>query len=170
MASIRDSGIRPTSDRVRESLFAILREALPGARFLDLCAGTGSVGLEAHSRGAQMVIFVEPYAMRTLRENLNRCRLTEGFRVLAMKAHQAVAQLAEEGETFDIIFVDPPYDSPVLEQSLNLCEQFSLLADDGCLVAEHRRNQKLPQRVGNLSCVRRQVYGDTVLSFYIKDD
>ena len=170
LAPVHGTSIRPTADRVRESLFGILREAVPGCRFLDLCAGTGSVGIEAYSRGAKEVVFVEPKTWGTLRENLRRCQITQGVRVLPVVAHRALSQLAAWGETFDIIFMDPPYDTPILERSLRFCAQTSLLASDGCIVAEHRRQTPLPDRFGSLLCIRREVYGDTNLSFFIWDE
>ncbi len=170
LAPVRDPSIRPTSDRVRESFFAILREAVLNSRFLDLCAGTGSVGIEAYSRGAREVVFVESGALNTLRENLTRCKITQDVRILSMPASRALTRLAEDSKVFDIIFMDPPYDSPVLEQSLDFCSRSSLLAEDGCIVVEHRQTQVLPKQFGQLSQVRCEIYGDTALSFYVWDD
>lgn len=116
------------------------------------------------------MVFVESRAFTTLQENLRRCELTEATRVLPIPAHRALPQLSQRGEVFDIVFMDPPYNSPVLEQSLKFCAEVPLLAEDGCIVAEHRLMDPLSQRIDRLACVRSESYGDTVLSFYVWDD
>ena len=113
---------------------------------------------------------VESNPSASLKQNLQRCGLSEAIRLLAMPAQRAIAQLDQAGEVFDIIFMDPPYDSPLIYQSLRFCADSSILSPDGCLVAEHRRLTSLAEAFGSLIRVRTEIYGDTVLSFYVWDD
>jgi 16S rRNA (guanine966-N2)-methyltransferase len=159
-------GVRPTGDRVKESLFAMLGPRLPGARVLDLFAGSGALGLEALSRGAAHAVFVErvPATARILEANLRRCGVgSEEADVVIRSAAAAGATWAAQGRRFDLVFADPPYDqAPGLLADV-LAQAPALLAPDGLLVLEHRKQDPPPPLPVGLRQVRERVYGDTVI-------
>jgi 16S rRNA (guanine(966)-N(2))-methyltransferase RsmD len=161
---------RPTSDRLRETLFNVLAPRIDGAHFLDLYAGSGAVGIEALSRGAARVVFVEKsqQAIKMLRANLDRLGLTIGFRIVSGSV-AGVLRKPEAGIRFDLVFLDPPYDAAVeYTDVLGLLggPAAGLLADDALVIAEHRRKQALTDEYGFLSRIRLLQQGDAALSFY----
>lgn len=160
--------IRPLSDQAKESLFNILKGNVAGSYFLDLFAGTGSVGIEALSRGATLSIFVEldKKTIRVMRENLENCGFTDRAEVYALDVVRALKILKRKGARFDIIFIGAPYGSPNLEKALQELADGSLLKEEGVVVAEHRFKLDLPSEFGKLGQVREARYGDTVLSLY----
>ena len=160
--------IRPTSDRLRETVFNILSPQIEGARFADLCAGSGAVGIEALSRGAASVTFVEqsPRAAAVIRENLAQCRITSGFKLINRPVLTALTYLAGEKQTFDIIYLDPPYDSPLYHQVLESIASHGLLATDGVVLVEHRRSLLLLPNYDQLRPYREINQGETRLTFY----
>lgn len=164
-------GTRPTSDRLRETLFNVLGPAVDGARFLDLYAGTGAVGVEALSRGAAVCVFVErgPAALAAIRANLGAMALGERARVESRSAMAALGRLAEARESFDFVFLDPPYEAAAeYTETLGLLgrEVAGLLRGGAVVVAEHARRQALPERYGALRRRRVLEQGDAALSFY----
>ena len=164
----KGQGLRPTSARVREALFSILRERTTGARFLDLFAGTGAIGIEALSRGAQSATFVEPIAssLKVLRANLDRCGLIAPAKVHACTAETFLRrQQASEG-SFDIIFADPPYHEDIVTSLLSAIDQAGIMAPDSIVVLEHFTKISVPPKLGRLVLRRRYQYGDTSLSVY----
>jgi len=166
---------RPSSDRLRETLFNVLAPRIAGARFLDLYAGSGAVGIEAVSRGAANVTFVEraPAALKVLRANLDRLGVTEGFQIHAgsvssflRKPRTGVACL-DVG--FSIVFLDPPYDAAeeyAAALGLLVGASAGLLAEGAVAIAEHRRKDRLAERYGRLERTRLLEQGDAALSFY----
>jgi 16S rRNA (guanine(966)-N(2))-methyltransferase RsmD len=171
---------RPTSDRLRETLFNVLAPRTEGAAFLDLYAGSGAVGIEALSRGAEHVDFVEraPAALRVLRGNLERLGLRAGFRIHAAAVGAALRKLeagsglsrgAAPGAKFDLVFLDPPWDAaPEYAATLGLLggSASGLLTESAFVIAEHRRKQRLEDRYGSLTRIRLLEQGDAALSFY----
>ena len=167
---LKKLAIRPTSDMLRETLFNILGPRVEGARFLDLFAGTGAVGIEAVSRGAEFVVLVEKHngAARLIGDNLALLQITEGARVMAADFTAAICKLESESvEAFDFVFLDPPYAS---EQdylaTLRALEKSSLVGLGSVLIAEHRKSFSLPAAVGRLRHYRTLRQGDAALSFY----
>ncbi|HET6372047.1 MAG TPA: 16S rRNA (guanine(966)-N(2))-methyltransferase RsmD [Candidatus Polarisedimenticolia bacterium] len=158
--------LRPTSDRVREALFDILGQKVVGAAWLDAYAGTGAVGIEALSRGAAKVVFVEkdPEAVDLLRRNL-RYVGEAPYEVIPADLVVAIGMLANRGLGFDIIFLDPPYAGGELDRALRLVSTTMVLKPGGLLVAEHgaRTTPPSPER---LSAVRTVSYGSSSLTFY----
>lgn len=132
--------IRPTTDMVKEAVFNILQFELEGARVLDLFAGTGQLGIEALSRGAAEAVFVDSSAAaaRLVKENLAAC----GFEGRVAQG-DALSMLPHLGR-FDVVFLDPPYDSGLLEKAIEIAENVDLLADGGIIVCESRRETALP--------------------------
>lgn len=162
----KTSGIRPASARVRKSLFDILGD-LTGDRVLDLFAGTGSMGMEALSRGAAEVTFVDdnPQAVKLLLHNLNQLGFLEQAHVLQEKVATAMKRLARKEQRFDLIFVDPPYDQGLVERSLKILDGLDLLAPGGRVLCEHSPRE-IPPFLGRLQCVDKRKYGQTLVSFF----
>ena len=172
---------RPTSDRLRETLFNVLAPRIQGAAFLDLYAGSGAVGIEALSRGAVRVDFVEraPAALSVLRGNLAKLGLTAGFRIhegsvgAALRRMKPKADLPKGGAAgiaFDVVFLDPPYDAAgEYETTLRMLggEVGGLLATGAFVIAEHRKKEHLEDKYGALQRTRLLEQGDAALSFYV---
>ncbi len=161
LATPRGARVRPTSDKLRERLFAILGERVTDANVLDGFAGTGAIGIEALSRGAARVTFVERDArtVALIGENLRRCGLTGGYAIIRAEVGRCLP-----GGPFDIIVLDPPYDLPDLEGALAAVS--ALLAAGGVVVLEHARRRPVPGGVGGLTRRRTVPSGDSQLSFY----
>jgi len=160
---------RPTSGLARETLFNILARDIPDARVLDLFAGSGSVGLEALSRGAAHAVFVEKArpALACLRENIVALGVADRVAVLPLPVDRALDNLARAGETFDLIFLDPPFaDAEACARILTAVADTCLLAPDGHLVAQHDARLPLSERAGKLERYRLQKIGDNALSFW----
>ena len=163
---------RPTTDRLRETLFNVLAPRIQGAAFLDLYAGSGAVGIEALSRGAASVVFVEraPAALSVLRANLARLGLTAGFRIHAASVG-AFLRKPRVGfpSNFDLVFLDPPYDAEKeYADALGLLGGASagLLAAGALVVAEHRKKERLEEKYGSLERTRMLEQGDAAWSFF----
>jgi 16S rRNA (guanine966-N2)-methyltransferase len=173
LKSLKGLALRPTSDRLRETLFNVLGAALDGSRFLDVFAGTGAVGIEALSRGAVQAVFIENHAPAAalIRRNLESLGVRSGALVLPMDALRGLEKLEARhklgGPGFDFAFVDPPY-AAVEEglQVLRFLGTASFLAPGAVVVAEHRRTLEQPEQVGNLRRVRVLRQGDACLTFY----
>lgn len=163
---------RPSSDRLRETLFNVLAPRIEGAAFLDLYAGSGAVGIEALSRGAARAAFVEraPAALKTLRGNLEKLGISAGFRIGSSSVAAALKHLGKENQRFDLVFLDPPWDAAA-EYAATLGSlggaASGLLADGALVIAEHRRKQRLEERYGALERTRLLEQGDAALSFYV---
>lgn len=169
--------LRPTTDRVKESLFNIL--SVDGRRFLDLFAGAGSVGLEAASRGASRVLFVESNraCAQAIRANIERCgflnmpveETDEGgigdIEVIECPAERALRLLGHRGDRFDVIFADPPYGENAVDAVLRLIRSFGLLATGGWVVVQHSVRDDIPARREGYRVEDSRRYGDTALSF-----
>lgn len=162
---------RPTSDRLRETLFNVLAPRLEGSVFLDLYAGSGAVGIEALSRGAQEAIFVEPAeaANRVIRANLAGLGIRGGYALESRSAGAALRRLAEAGRRADLVFLDPPYAlTEEYELTLSLLggECSAVLVPDALVIAEHEKRRELEARYGTLARYRILKQGDAALSFY----
>ena len=156
------AGLRPTGDRVRESLFQVLAPCLPGARVLDLFAGSGALGIEALSRGADAALFVdrERAAVAAVRDNLERARLAGRARVWRRDWRAALRALARAGERFDLVLLDPPYAGDLAVRAAAALARTELLAAGATLAIEHRRGSAFVAPAGWLA--RRSLQaGDT---------
>jgi 16S rRNA (guanine(966)-N(2))-methyltransferase RsmD len=160
-------GLRPTSDRLRETLFNVLGPGVRGARVLDGYAGTGAVGIEALSRGAATVTFVEAdrRAAALIAENLAHCGVSEGYAIIRASIARAVEGLRKDPAfvPFDLILLDPPYEDPADEPLARVGE---LVSADGTVVLEHPRRRRGPAIAGRLVRHRELVSGDSALTFY----
>jgi 16S rRNA (guanine(966)-N(2))-methyltransferase RsmD len=160
--------LRPTAARVKEALFNILPHELSGLNVLDLFAGTGNMTIEALSRGAHAAILVDTSAeaRRAIRHNVGSFGLADRCRLLNMTAERALRHLDRQHETFDLIFIDPPYGQQLVERSLGIIARTSLLHTGGVIVAEHSVRDPIGEHYGDLALRDRRRYGDTVLSFF----
>lgn len=161
--------LRPTSDRLRETLFNVLGPAVEDTLFLDLYAGTGAVGIEAISRGAREVIFVESNAKAAglIRANLAALGIAAGAEVMETAVLRGLEALAARHVLADFIFLDPPYDSLAeTNRALEFLDASRLLAPGGLVIAEHWRGSGLPARLNRLERTRLLEQGDAALSFY----
>lgn len=161
--------VRPTADRVKESLFDILGERVHGASVLDLYAGSGALGIEALSRGASLAVFVDHHrdSVAASRRNLEATGLATSATVLQRPVIDALAQLAGQASTFDLIFLDPPYTigSAELAATFGLLE--TVCRDDGLVVLEHRPDLT-EFATGRFRVTDRRRYGDSALTFFEK--
>ena len=161
--------IRPTTDRIREALFSSLMPILPGARFADVFAGTGAVGLEALSRGAGFALFVEsnPRCVQALRANVAKLGVEKLVAVAAGRAERLWASLAEKHGPFDLLFLDPPYADRTGERVLELALGEGVgLAPEALVIFQHARREPPASPV---EPYRVQDYGDSRLSWYRRD-
>jgi 16S rRNA (guanine966-N2)-methyltransferase len=162
LASPAWDGLRPTSDKLRETLFNVLSRRVAGAVFLDGYAGTGAIGLEAISRGAAHVTFIERdlRAVRLIRENAARCGVMEGYTIVRAALPAALRRSAA---VYDVIVLDPPYGEPAVDQVVDAA--FDHLAEGGMLVLEHaaRTSSPVPQGIAPRRILRS---GDSALAFY----
>ena len=168
----RGTATRPTSDRLRETLFNILGAQIDGARFLDLYAGTGAVGIEALSRGAAHVFFSEnaPPALAALRENLSTLKIASGYTLDDRGTGALLARLAEAANRMDLVYLDPPYEAAneytATLSLLGSARGQLVLVASARVIAEHSSKILLPDRFGQLRRTRLLKQGDAALSFY----
>jgi 16S rRNA (guanine966-N2)-methyltransferase len=174
LKSLKGLALRPTSDRLRETLFNVLGQAVGGARFLDLFAGTGAVGIEAISRGASDVVVIENHAPAAtlIRKNLDSLGVRSGATVLGVDVLRGLEMLLAASRKggaapFDFVFLDPPYAAAEeYARVLRFLGAASFLAPNSIVIAEHRHNFELPARAGALVRYRVLKQGDAALSFY----
>lgn len=165
-----DLSVRPTSERVREALFSILGSSVEGARMADLYAGTGAVGLEALSRGAEKVVFVDQRrsSLQLLRENLSRCGNPAEALVLSGTVPQILTrQDFLQSGPFDMVFADPPYTTLNAGDLLTVIGERVPVSPEGLIILEHPTNMAVPAAAGGLQQKRQARYGDTTLTFYV---
>lgn len=169
-AAKKELALRPTSAKVRESIFNIIGALISDSQFVDLYAGTGAVGIEALSRGASAVFFVEADRKRTeqIEKMLKDCGYSSRADIIRGEASAFIARAVREGLKFDIIFLDPSYHSGELERILPLLSDGDLLHDKGIIIAEHLLKKKLPDEIGKLVQKKAYKYGDTMLTLYRK--
>ena len=155
--------VRPTTDRVKEGLFNIIQFDLPTAHFLDLFGGSGQIGIEALSRGAEYAVFVDESraAQQVIKENLQATGLYQQAKVLAMDAK---AFLNTTKEKFRIVFLDPPYSQGILQDILP--QVLRVMEPEGMILCEHLKEEELPDRVGNYSLKKAYAYGRIRISLY----
>jgi 16S rRNA (guanine966-N2)-methyltransferase len=173
LKSLKGNALRPTSDRLRETLFNVLGPNVAGSRFLDVFAGTGAVGIEAISRGAIEVVFIENHAAAAtlIRRNLDSLEIENGAQILLFDALRGLEKIAARHKPtdapFDFVFVDPPYaEKEQYDRVLGFLGAASFLAEGSLVIAEHRRTHELPQRIGRLTQTRILRQGDAALSFF----
>ena len=169
LAAFRGQSVRPTSDRVRESLFNILSVAWEGKTVLDLFAGTGGLGIEAISRGACRVVFIEGHlhAIRVLEKNIAALDLTSCCEVLKCSVDKGIDLVRKANRIFDVIFLDPPYDERLADTSLSLLGSSDILDIGGVVVVEHHCKEDLSEEYHKLYRSDHRTYGKTGISFFV---
>lgn len=160
--------IRPTADRVRETLFNVLGQWLEGQSVLDLYAGTGALALEALSRGAGRAVLVDSdrEALALCRQNTDALGFSSQVEIVAQPVARAVEALGKRGERFELIFADPPYAAKVVETVLEQVGQGGLLIPGGLLIIEHDKREPAPEAHSGFSRADQRRFGDTLVSFY----
>ncbi|WP_108022543.1 16S rRNA (guanine(966)-N(2))-methyltransferase RsmD [Melghirimyces profundicolus] len=168
LRSVPGLEVRPTTDRIKESLFQIIGPWFDGGLVLDLFAGTGSLGLEALSRGAERAVFTDRSraSVETIRHNLKAAGMEGRAEVYRRDARAALRTLARRKKTFRYIFLDPPYKEAILPGVLQAIAENDLLEPEGIIVAEHGVDRELEPVYRRLVRVRNLVYGDTVIDLY----
>ncbi len=166
--SLPGADLRPTSDRLRETLFNVIAAARPieGTTWLDLFAGTGAVGIEALSRGAKMIYFAEAArkSAELIGQNLRSLKIESGFEILQQDSVAAIAKITEP---IDICFLDPPYKmEEQYEKMLVALAKTNILHENSMVIAEHSKHFDPAEQYGRLERFRKLVQGDAVLSFY----
>ena len=163
--SIQGLDTRPTSDRVKENIFNMLAPDLPGCSFLDLFSGTGGIGIEALSRGAEFVAFVDnsPKAIDTINYNLRSAKLSDGAMVLCMDFRLALERLSQRKYLFDVIFLDPPYHTTFVDEALESIINSGLLQNNGYVVAEVERGARF--NASGFEIYKSRNYGTTTIVF-----
>jgi 16S rRNA (guanine(966)-N(2))-methyltransferase RsmD len=162
--------LRPTSDRLRETLFNILAPRVTGSSFLDICAGSGAVAIEALSRGATRVALIEQSrrACSIIIENLESLEIAERADVMNRDAVSALKRLARDGWSFDIAYFDPPYASGMYTEVMETLATSGLIAPEGLVVVEHRAKVALEPEYGYLRVYREVKQGESILTFYAR--
>ena len=162
---------RPTTDRIKETLFNIISPEIYGCNFLDLFSGSGGIGIEALSRGAKTAVFVDKStkAVDAIKANLNHTKLNEGAFVYCADVFEALKTLSLKGIVFDIIFMDPPYSSEIYEKVLKSVVELSILNSEGFVVAEHSSKFEMP-KVKGLKIYRTKDFKTTAMSFLSLED
>jgi 16S rRNA (guanine(966)-N(2))-methyltransferase RsmD len=172
LVSPKDSSIRPTGDRVKEALFSMIDAHLPGSKVLDLFAGTGSLGLEALSRGAEFATFVEnsPKSLELLKKNIELAGFKAQSEVIYKDALRAAAAFGKSGRVFDIIFVDPPYKENLYEKVLSSIENYGIIRNGGLVVVEYPAAMAINEAKVRFIPVRSKRYGNTAINIYTRGD
>ncbi len=160
--------VRPTSDRLRETLFNILGPHIRDSRFLDICAGSGAIAIEALSRGASEATLIEHSrpACKAIQENLQMLGITHEAQVLNRDALSAIKQLEAKISAFDIIFFDPPYASPIYSQVMNQLAASPVIHSESIIIVEHRAKTPIEREYGRLKIYREVKQGESALAFY----
>lgn len=167
LATQRGGAIRPTSDRIKESVFNILGEDVRDKNVADLFAGTGNLGIEALSRGARKVVFLEKerQALKVIEKNLSICGMQSLAEIIPGDVNRTIGVLYQRGESFDLIFVDPPYRQGMVESTLMKLDSQPIYHEGSLLVVQHDRREPLSGLPDRWSVIRERRIGDTLISF-----
>lgn len=166
LKKVPGSVVRPMPDKLKESLFNIIQDEVKGTVFLDGFAGTGSVGIEALSRGAKLAVFIDEYypATKIIKHNLQKCGAEEKGLIVRKEFNRAVIQLSKEEMEFDIVFLDPPYKLLEERNPLKVIKKRSILKEGGMIILRHYFKSELEAKY--FDCQRQVSIGDDTLSFY----
>lgn len=165
---VPDQLTRPTTDRIKESIFNILQFQIADKRILDIFSGTGNMALESLSRGARNAVYIDQrkISIETIQENIRSLGFEKQSRVIFSTALKAIETLGNEKATFDIIFCDPPYNKGFEIPTMELLAATNLLDTEGILIVRHQQNTVLPETVATFHLARQKKYGDCRVSFY----
>ena len=159
---------RPTLDRIKESMFNIIQGYMIDAVVVDVFAGTGSLGLEAASRGAKEVFLVDksPVTFPILKENIENLRFEDFCHALNTDAYSALNHLADKNKVFDVIFIDPPYLKDMIPKALEIIKEKGMLDDNGIIVTKIDTSEDICEGYKNIKLIDKRVYGNTTVCFY----
>ncbi|WP_373315217.1 16S rRNA (guanine(966)-N(2))-methyltransferase RsmD [Siminovitchia fordii] len=171
LKSVPGKSTRPTTDKMKETIFNWIGPYFSGGSCLDLYAGSGGVGLEALSRGMDFVIFVDnnKQAIHTVKTNVSMCGLEEKCEIYNNDSDRALKAIVKRKLQFDLIFLDPPYKRQKLKSLLEMIEKNSLVKESGCIICEHDPEVMLPGAIGELERIKSISYGMSSLSMYIHE-
>jgi 16S rRNA (guanine966-N2)-methyltransferase len=174
LAPLQDRRVRPTSDRTKEALFSIIGSLcgdITGMNVLDIFAGTGSLGIEALSRGAAKAVFIDNQrsSAALIKTNLETTGFAGASEVMIADAAAALAKLGIQGRTFNLVFADPPYSLGIAQLLLTQLASLTVLSDGALVVIETSSREYMPQSEGELKLIDRRIYGDTALAFYVSN-
>ena len=160
--------IRPTTEKVKEAIFSIIAGNIPGAVCVDLFSGTGNLGLEALSRGAEKCYFADNSreSLNLIKRNIEMCRAEEWSVVIPGDYERTLTRLGERGEKIDIFFLDPPYREGLYEKCFELIREYDLLAEEGIIVAEHGEREPLPEEIEGYIVLKQKNYGSIAITIY----
>lgn len=166
--TLKGNATRPTMDKVKGAIFSMIAPDICDSCVLDLFAGSGALGIEALSRGAQSAIFVDKSrdSVGIIKKNLEHTKLYESSTVMNCDAMEAVMRLKDRKLKFDIIFIDPPYNKKIVQKALIFLESNGILKDNGIIIVEHSKDDNLPEEVGRFKKFKFKQYGITIISFY----
>ncbi|MEA3232856.1 MAG: 16S rRNA (guanine(966)-N(2))-methyltransferase RsmD [Thermodesulfobacteriota bacterium] len=168
LSSPGNFSIRPTADRVRESIFNILTGWVSDSRVLDLFAGTGAMGLEALSRGAKSAVFIDnhPAALSLIKKNINVCGWTEYAEIIRWDPTRNLNCIKYQGELFSLVFIDPPYRSGLMPSVLDSLDRSNALESKALVTVEHVSTEILDDKISVFALEDRRLYGKTLVSFF----
>ncbi|WP_302158118.1 16S rRNA (guanine(966)-N(2))-methyltransferase RsmD [uncultured Acidaminococcus sp.] len=161
--------VRPTADRVKEALFNIIQSRIPGSTVLDAFAGTGNLGLEAWSRGAEEIVYFDKSreSLKLVKANVEKARAGEQVTLIHTDAVNGLAMMAQQGKAFDVIFSDPPYDKGLNRKVVEALEKWPVLKEGGLLVLEHSLEENPADYLPQGTEFRQEKYGDTKISLIV---
>ena len=164
----KNQDVRPTIDRVKESLFNMINPYIRESNVLDLFAGTGSLGIECLSRGAKNCVFVDKSreSINIVKSNVKKARVENESTILNIDFKDAVKRLSTQNQKFDVIFMDPPYYENMFIDCLKSIDELNLLHEDGIIVVEHDTKDQFEETIGRLVKTRDKKYGNTTMTFY----
>ncbi|CAM3453747.1 16S rRNA (guanine(966)-N(2))-methyltransferase RsmD [Pseudostreptobacillus hongkongensis] len=162
---------RPTLERVKEAIYSIISDKIIDAKFLDLYSGTGNMSFEAISRGASRAIMIEKdkEALRVIIENVNNLKLEDVCRAYKNDVLRAIEILENKNEKFDVIFMDPPYKDNITHKTLKKISDHNLLDDNGIIICEHGKYEKLENNIGDFVKYDEREYNKKIVTFYKKN-
>jgi 16S rRNA (guanine966-N2)-methyltransferase len=165
-----DYKIRPTTDRIKESIFTIVRDFICEQEVMDLFCGSGSLGIEALSRGARKVTFVEKSSssIALLNKNINHLKLSTSFYRIIQR--DVLQYCSDTQHTYDIILADPPFDYPSLQELVTIITTRGVLREKGILVIEHEIKNPIEERAARYTIVQQKKHGRSLVSFIVRDD
>jgi 16S rRNA (guanine(966)-N(2))-methyltransferase RsmD len=167
-APFATSVLRPTSDKVREAIFDIIGPEIEDSGFLDLFCGTGAMGIEALSRGARNVVFVDnkSSSVDLVKDNLSKCGFKKNFEIIQCDVLQAIQSLSNRQRRFRYIFIDPPYSSDLILKTLEAISISNLLLPKASVLVEHSVKRPVPEKTNDLIIHKEYKFGDTVINLY----
>ncbi len=169
LAAVPGKGTRPTTDKVKESIFNMIGPYFDGGWVLDLYAGTGGLGIEALSRGMEKAVFIDidPKAVSVIKRNVASLKLEPQAEIYRNDSHRAMKALAKRDLRFDLVFLDPPYAKQKIEEEIKFLQESNLLADHARIVAEHDAQYQMAEKIEACTKERSVTYGDTTVSIYL---